>query len=259
MHTFILVPWNQLLMQLSLSSTSRAGVAIIVSNDYAESKLLKLNGTHKDAERMLVAFSKLGYAVCHCKNMYYYDLTDIIDNIAALLPFISCKHLIFVFSGYARPAELCDDDDRKDISGQLYTQDGWTLSLVEILDYFSAFKHPKTFFCQNAIPKSESGYVNFLNFNLDHFDKYENFLVACSSLPYRLLQSGSLWIDLLSEAILSHDNDIIFILNDVNNRIKEMYNSFALFVAPEPVDKLTEPVNYLEKSHTGNVQCVYIV
>ena len=243
-------------MQLSLSSTSKVGVAIIVSNDYAGTEHSKLNGTHKDGERMLMAFSKLGYAVCHCKNMYYYELTDTVDCIAALLPYISCKNVVFVFSGYATPGEEHDDgddeDDKKDISGQLHTQDGWIISVAEILDYFSACKHPKLFFCQNAMPKSQwSGYHNFLKFNQDHFTKYENFLVACSTLPYRKSRFGSLWIELLSEAIQNIDNDVKFIIKDISNRIKGLYNSFALFVAPEPVNKLTEPVNYLAESLIG--------
>jgi len=52
-----------------LHISNKIGVALIVSNDYAdnETELAKLNGTHKHADRMIAAFSKLGYAVFHCK------------------------------------------------------------------------------------------------------------------------------------------------------------------------------------------------
>ena len=143
---------KQLLMQLSLS-TSKIGVAVVVSNDYDNNKsgLLKLSGTHRDAEKMLVTFAKLGYAVCHCKNMRRNELTDIVKRIAALLSSLSCMKLVFVFSGYGAPGKRQHRyyHYREDNSAhlQLYTQDGEDMiSGAEIVDVFTSFKHPKLFF-----------------------------------------------------------------------------------------------------------------
>jgi len=85
--------------------------------------------------------------------MTYYELTGIIDHVVALLPFISYKHLTFMFSGYGAPGKQhydyvrddkgrdegsSEEDDEKrgdnedtsietpkeDMSGKLYTQEG---------------------------------------------------------------------------------------------------------------------------------------
>jgi len=245
-------PLRQLLLQISALPKSNVGVAIIVSNDYANTDLPQLTGTHKDAQRMSVAFSKIGYAVFHCKNMRYYELTNILEHIAALLPHISCKNVAFVFSGYAMPGKDLGYDEQ-DMSGQFYSQDGWILSLAEILDYFETYKHPKLLICQSVVSEQEG--TIFLN--PDQFSKSENFLVACSSLPLSELQSGSLWIQLLSEAIQKQCGDIMAALNDVNSRIKELYSSTPLFVDPHFV---SEPDSFSPESHTGNkiMWCAYV-
>jgi len=274
---------NQPLTQLLVSLTSKVGVALIVSNDYAanDSELAKLHGTHKDADRMHTAFSKLGYAVFHCTNMTYYELTDIIDHVAMSLPFSSCKRLVFVFSGYGTPDKQLedrensgedkdssggdeensgeeDDEDisrekpKEDKSGQLYTQEGWTISIAEILDAFGGYQYPKILLlnlCHSLMPGSEwSADDNFLN--LDHFSEDNHFIVAYSALPYRELQSGSLWIELLSKAIQNEDIDIKIILSDVNSTLRELYSSIPLFEARFD-DKLSNTINFLAESPTN--------
>ena len=271
---------KQPLTELLLSSSSKIGVAVIVSNDYAnnDTELTKLHGTHKDADKMFTAFSKLGYAAFHCKNMTYYELTDIIDRIAALLPFTSCKRLVFVFSGYGAPVKLYEDEDSngededssgedkensgeeddedtsgknptEDKSGQLHTQEGWTISVAEILDAFGAYKHPKFLLfnlCQTLISGSEwSGHGNFLH--LDNFSEGDNFLVAYLALPYRELQSGSLWIELLSKSFQNENNDIKIMLSDVSSTLRELYSSISLFETRFDY-KLTDTVNFLAES-----------
>ena len=280
---------NQPLAQLLVSSTSKIGVAQIVSNDYAnnDSKLTKLHGTHKDADRMFTAFSKLGYAVFHCKNMTYYELTDIIDRIAVLLPLSSCKRFVFAFSGYGAPDKQLEDkkdsagedkdsggededsskrdednseeededasreQPREDKSGQLCTQEGWTISVAEILDAFGAYQYPKLLLinlCHTLMPGSEwSGHNNFLN--LDHFSEDDNFLVAYSALPYRELQTGGLWIELLSKAMQNEDNNVNIILSDISHTLRELYSFIPLFEARFD-DRLTDPVNFLAESPT---------
>ena len=262
---------QQPLQQLSILSPSKVGLAIIVSNDYAnnDTKLTKLHGTHKDAEKMLTTFSKLGCAVFHCNNMTYYELTDTIDRIAAFLPPSSCKHLVFVLSGYGAPRKQHEvevsgdeeedsseedekssgDEQEEDMSGQFYTQEGWTISIVEILEAFHDYKHPKLFLlnlCPSLLSVLEwFDLENFLH--LDHLTEDDNFLFACSVLPYRELQSGSLWIELLSEAFINKDNDIKIILSDVSSTLRELYSSIPLFEA-RVYDNLTDSVNFLAES-----------
>jgi len=270
-------------MQLSHSSATKVGVALIVSNDYVtnDTKLVKLDGTHKHADKMIAAFSKIGYAVFHFKNMTYYELTSIIDHIAALLPFISCKHLAFMFSGYGTPGKqnydyVRDDESssgedeenkgdnevtrrdipKEDMSGQLYTQDGWTLSVAEILEYFGAYKLPKLLLfdlCHIAESKW-SGCDKLLN--LDHYSEDDNFLVAYSMLPFKNLHFSNTWIELLSEAIQTQNNDIALILYGVNNKLKEPQTSFEI---PQFDNMLEKPVNLLSKLPNGNVKCIGII
>jgi len=261
-------PLNHLLMQLSVSSVLKAGVAMIVSNDYTnnDTKLTKLHGPHKDAVEMLTTFSKLGYAVFHCKNMTYYELTDTIDHITALLPIISYKKFVFVFFGNAVLFEQQKDEDSSgedgdnseedgqdtvDMSGQLYTQEGWTISVAEILDYFSAYEHSKLFifnFCQALI--SESSHDKTLT--LDDYTKDDNLFVVQSKLSYdQELPASGVWIELLSKAIQNdEDKDIALIINNVSNRLKELQLSQPALKAPQ-LDSMLKVL--VAESATGNV------
>ena len=254
---------KQLLLQLSLS-TSKIGVAVIFSNDYDnnESGLLKLSGTHRDAEKMLVTFTKLGYAVCHCKNMRRNELTDIVERIADLLSSLSCMKLVFVFSGYGAPGKRHHHYDYGEDNSahlKLYTQDGGNMiSGAKIVDLFTSFKHPKLFFfdlCQNSLLRDlePSRLTPEILLSPGSQPKTDNILVACSILPYKELHSGSLWIELLTDKIRTESKDVTMLLNDVNNRMKKLYSSLPSFEAPQFVNKLTETVNILADSIPGNL------
>ena len=239
-------PLKQLSMQLSLS-TSKIRVAVVVSNDYDnnESGLLKLSGTHKDAEKMLATFTELGYAVCHCKNMKIDELTDIVKHIAALLASLSCIKLVVVFSGYGRT-----NQHYRCYKLPLYAQDGRTIiGEVQLLDFFASLKCPQLFFfnvCEDSYNKQ--GW-----FTHDFFPKKDNTLVACSILPFKELKSGSLWVELLAEKILTQSKDITILLSDVNNRMNELYSSLRLFEPPRFDSMLKGSVNFLGESLSGNV------
>jgi len=126
------------------------------------------------------------------------------------------------------------------------------LSVAEILDYFSAYKHPKLLiFGLCHIAGSEwSGHDKLLN--PDHYSQDDNFLVAYSILPYGDLHSSSVWIELLSEAIQKEDNDVAFILDDVNSKLKELYSSLTSFVTPQSNNMLEKPVKLLSEASIGN-------
>ena len=261
---YIKDPLKQLSMQLSLS-TSKIGVAVVVSNDYDnnESGILKLSGTHRDAEKMLATFTKLGYAVFHCKNMRWNELTDIVKHIADLLSSPSYMKFVFVFCGYGASGKRHHHYYREDNSAhlQLYTQDGENMiSGAKIVDFVTSFKHPKLFFfnlCQNSLLRGlePSRLTPEILLSPGSQPKTDNILVACSILPYKELHSGSLWIELLTDKICTQSKDVTMLLNDVNNRMKKLYSSLPSFEAPQLVNKLTETVNILADSFPGNLIC----
>ena len=235
--------------------TSKSGVAIVASNDYGNNTvgLFKLDGAHKDAAKMLETFTELQYSVYHCENMTTNKLTDIIIEIAALLMYASCANLVFAFSGYGT---TCSDRKDSEISHiQLYTQEGETVGTETILDTFTSFQHPKLFFfdlCQNSL--LEPGWLMPKKLlSLDFSPKKDNILIACSASPYKELNSGSLWIEILTNELLAQNKDVEVILDDVSKRLNELHDSLPLYEAPQFVNMLKRPVNFLAESFSGNL------
>ena len=224
---------SKLSLQSSLESQSKIGLAVIVSNDYAnnEPRLAKLHGAHKDANRMFTVFTKLGYKVFLHTNVTSSELTNVVSeltndvSVATTLQYSpSYKHLVFVFSGYASS------------DGMIHSQEGNTVDVTKIV---SSCKYPKLVFLNLC--------VHPLMFTVvpDYEPRGDNILVAWSTLPYEELQSGSLWIEILASKILTQNKDVTTLLNDVNNRLKELYSSLPSFEGPQFVSRLTEPVNFL--------------
>ena len=250
---------SQLSLQSSPEQVQKIGLAIIVSNDYTnnEARLAKLHGAHKDADRMFTTFANLGYEVAQYKNVTSFEIISIFNEAATMphLPFYEC--LVFVFCGYGVPIE-----EPIDTSGNFYNQEGMTFSLAEILSskIFTSCRCPKLLFfnlCQDLMLESDwLGPAKFLNPDL--FPKRDNVLVASVMLPYRELQSGSLWVELLCEAIQKQDNHITFILNAVSNSLRELYSSLSLFEVSQFVDMLTKPFSFLAGSSPGNDHSVSV-
>ena len=259
-HIFIEHPLKQLLVQLS---TPKSGVAIVVSNDYDNNTvgLLKLSGAHKDAAKMLATFSKLEYAVYHCKNMTYDQLNNIVDKIALLLSHISFINLVFVFSGYGKPGKVYVQSGR---AIQLYTQEGLTFDATKLLDFFASIKNPKIFLfnlCHSTLQRDtkQASLMPEKFFGSNVSPDRDNMLVACSALPYKELHSGSLWIEILANHILTQSKDITILLDDVNLKLDKLYHS--LFgEPPKIVNMLTEPLNIFAESLSlsGNFICAWM-
>lgn len=234
------------------SPVLRIGLAVIVSNDYISNRvgLAPLHGAHKDADRMFATFTTLGYKVDQHKNVTSSELSIIINEIAAVPSYTCCDCFVFMFCGYGSAIE-----DSNHTSGLLYDQEGMSLSLVDILDtkIFASYKHPKFLLfslCHNSISLSDWLYpIKFLN--PDKFPKKDNMLVACSMLPCRELQSGSLWVELLAKAVEKQDNLISFILNDISSMLRELYNSIPLLEVSQFIDMLAMPFSYLAGPFSG--------
>jgi len=243
---------RQLSLQLSSETLSKVGLAIIVSNDYSDNEtgLAKLHGCHKDADRVYTTLVNLGYEVAQYKNVTYFDLTCILAKAATLPHIPSCECLVFVYCGYGVPLE-----NSIDTGGKIYNQEGTTFSLAEILNskIITSYNYPKLLFfnlCKDLT--LESVWLSRVEFlNLEQFPKKDNLLIASSMLPYKELQLGNLWIELLSKAFQKCDDDITFILNDVSNTLSELYSFLPLFAVSQFVDMLTKPFSFLSGLHLG--------
>ena len=207
----------------------------------------KLHGAHKDAAKMLATFTKLEYAVYHCKNMTTGELTNTVNNIVAVLNSFPWEKMVFVFSGYGTPCN--DQKENENLQVQLHTQEGKKLAAQNVLDNFTSFKQPKLFLF-NLYQNSPR---EFMPMDLGFLPKKDNMLVACSTSPYKELNGGSLWIEILTNEILTQNKDVTIVLDDVSNRMSELYCSLPLYEAPQFVNMLRRPVNLLAESFLGNL------
>ena len=255
---------------------NKPGVAFIVSNDYDHTvKLKTLKGTHKDAEKMVGVFTQLGYEVVARKNLTLGELIKFVSEAAALPYTPSYRRLVFTFSGHGVVGETLYDQygrPRGNASGKLCSQEGHEIEIESIIDQFKPDKYPalgrmaRLFFFDVCRGTEEDKGVTLLQprgmigkggqFMVpDRVPKGGNILVAYSTLPNHRayeLGSGSLWIKLLTEAILNQNDDIAVILTDVSSRLTEAYKSFPVFQTPQCINQLTERVNFLRELLAGS-------
>jgi len=261
-HNYLIFCAYIAVIQHSLQPPIKVGLALIVSNDYVQNErgLHELNKISNDGNKMDEALTKLGYEVVHHVNVTSLDLFHSIGEITTLLlDSKSYKRLIFIFSGYGIIADQYHDSHSTSSGNKIYCQEGQIVNIEGVLvDPFKSFYNPKLFFfnfCQHSQDPPGKTYSTL--FSPEKLKKEDNILIAYSMLPCKEIQSGSLWIELLSEAIQKQDNEITFILNNVSHRMKELYDSFTSFEAPQFVNMLKEPVNLLAESpgkdHTVHV------
>ena len=234
------------------------GVALIVSNDYSTSNYLpRLSGTHKDAENMTAAFTKLKYEVFSRKNIAKQELIDFINKFAAYTYPPSYRRLVFVFSGAGLPAANGGE--------KVITEEGDSLNVEELVDKFNPNKYPhlgtmaRLFFfdmCRGTM--TQSNHVSMVTCRVP---THGNILIAYSTLPNHQAyedQSGGVWMRLLAEAIQTQNDDITLVLSNVSNKLAERFKSeksnFPVWQTPQCISQLTEHVNFLkESSKLGNV------
>ena len=256
--------------------TNKPGVAFIVSNNYdCTVKLDTLKGAHKDAEKMVEVFKRLGYEVVERKNLMRGEFIKFVNEAAALPYTPSYRRLVFTFSGHGVMGETLYDQygrPRGNASGKLCSQDGYEIEIEGIIDQFKPDKHPalgrmaRLFFfdvCRGdkedkGVPLQPRGIIGKGGRFLvpERVAKDGNILVAYSTLPDHKayeLGSGSLWIKFLTEAILNQNDDISVILTDVCNRLSEAYQSFDVLQTSQYINQLTERVNFLGELLAGIV------
>ena len=258
--------------------TSRPGVAFILSNSYRSSvKLGKLEGAHKDAEKMVEVFTQLGYEVVTGRNLTRDELIRFISEAVSRAYEPSYKRLVFTFSGHGVVGETLYDRHgrpRGNASGKLCSEEGDEIEIEDIIDQFKPDKHPalgrmaRLFFfdvcrgdkedygvqMQSRGPEMSERGGQFLV--PDRVPKGGNILVAYSTLPNHKayeLRSGSLWIKFLTEAILNQNDDITTILTDVTSRVKKEFESrsFPVFQISQSINQLTDRVNFLGELLAG--------
>ena len=261
---------------------NKPGVAFVVSNDYNNTAKLKtLDGTHKDAEKMIGVFTQLGYEVVARKNLTLGELIKFVSEAASLPYTRSYRRLVFTFSGHGVAGEKLYDHygrPRGNASGKLCTQEGHEIEIENLVDQFKPDKYPalgrmaRLFFfdvCRGTeedkgVPLQPRGIIEKGGEFLvpERVPKDGNIFVAYSTLPNHKayeLGLGSLWIKFLTEAILHQNNDIAVILTDVSSRLNEAYKSFPVFQTPQSINQLTERVNFLGELLAGRFHaCTYI-
>ena len=254
---------------------NRIGVSFIVSNDYSTQQahqcgLKVLNGTHRDAEKMSEAFSKLGYEVVPRRDLTLPDLVDFVNKAAARPCHPSYKRLVFVFSGHGNRY------------GEIYCQEGGVVNVEEMIRQFTPDKHShlgrmaRLFFfdaCRgdavdHGVELTTRGVSRGGGFlSPDRVPTHGNILVAYSTLPFHEsyeLHSGGVWMSLLAEAIQSQNDDITVVLTDVSSRLTKMCTADPLFQNPQKfqtpqcINQLIEHVNFLAESSQIGKESLFV-
>jgi len=264
-----------------MAVASRIGAAFIVSNDYRthQSGLPALNGTHKDAEKMTVAFTNLNYEVVSRENMTKQQTIAFIREAASLPYSSSYKRLVFVFAGHGAAGKQLFDEvgtPSGSAGGLICTQDGGTVDIDWLINQFKPDENrpqlgrmARLFFfdvCRGTnddvgVELTSRGFVSdrggrFLT--PDRVPSHGNILVAYSTLPtYKSYEvfSGGLWISLLAEAIQTQNDDLSVVLTDVSRKLTEICRAnFPYFQTPQCINQLTERVNLLGESMSQSPQ-----
>jgi len=264
-----------------MAAATRIGVAFIVSNNYYnnQSGLGTLNGAHKDAAKMHAAFTNLNYEVESRQDMTKQQLIDFVGKAASRPYSPSYKRLVFVFAGHGAAGKpLFDEYGRQsgNAGGVIYTQEGCTVDIEEVINQFKADKTrpqlgkmAKLFFfdvCRGTnddvgVELISRGFVSDRGGSFltpDRVPSHGNILIAYSTLPtYKSYEvySGGLWMGLLAKAIQTQNDDLTVVLTDVSGRLTEMCrSSFPYFQTPQCINQLTERVNLLGESMSQSLQ-----
>lgn len=240
----------------TVSNNPRAnGLAVIISNDYAQVQQLKtLDGTLIDAHRMKSTFERLNFAVLQQRNVTQVKLMALLKQVASYERYPpSYRRLAIVFSGHGSS------------NHQLYTQDGKAVDIEGMFQmFFPERAHhlgniPKLFFIDACRGDTQAVSVMVPKGGEERkplfVPEQGNFLVAYSTTPGRLSYekkgSGGLWMSLLARKLESEDASVLDILTRVNTELVEMYQEpgqMGVVQQPELVSRLNEEVYLLRES-----------
>lgn len=240
------------------------GVAIVVSNDYQNSRLVPLAGSHTDSKVMSEALLQLKFAVVCRHNVRKRDLVILIRDVTNDVKYPpSYRRVIFAFSGHGTRDNF------------LYTQDGDMVCINELLETFKTPRLvdiPKLFFIdacrgdktdpgvpvargkgKTSSPKGGTG------LKLERLPSCGNFLVAYSTIAdyksFEMGVKGGIWMTALAEKLLTEDKSILDILTKVNQEFTENYQqsweTCRSVQQPELVATLNEVVNLCREAREG--------
>ncbi len=243
-------------VQSTLSQNAGAkGLAIIVANSYE--RISPLNGTHKDAENMEKAFTKLNFAVHKELNISKDRMETLADEAAACTYSDTYRCIAFVFSGHGHN----EDPNKEDTSHNnfIMAEDWQAVSTKVIIQKFyprnvpKLGKIPKLFFfdacrggeAMDAVPVPKG--VTTLKYPPEG-----NFLVAYSNMPdyqsYELSGLGGLWMSELAKLLPTSDEAVGAVLTEVrakvNRRFQRMPSGFMQ--QPETLNRLNVVVKLRE-------------
>ncbi len=234
------------------------GLAIIVANRYE--RVSPLNGTHKDAENMEKAFTKLNFAVHLELNISKDRMEKLADEAAACTYSDIHRCIAFVFSGHG----YNEDPTKKDTSHHnfIMAEDWQAVSTKVIIQKFypkkvpKIAKIPKLFFfdacrggeAMDAVPVARGGELKPLKYPPEG-----NFLVAYSNMPdcksYELMGRGGIWMSALAKVLPNSDLPVESVLTQVRERVNALFQKKSLegyMQQPESLNRLNVVVKLRE-------------
>jgi len=127
------------------------GLVLIITNDYKESGLKPLSGTHNDGENIKKTMEFFDYAVLHEKNVSRHQMESLLSFAANGFEYLErFKCIMFYFSGHGGSQTVGNVEKPNELAfNVIYTQDGQEFPVEDIVDPFMPKNKPK---CGN-IPK----------------------------------------------------------------------------------------------------------
>ncbi len=235
-----------------MSAAPKNGLAIIITNDYKETNLQHLTGTHNDGDKMERVFKNLRYDIYRWKNYTSHRLQESLHRISLGIGHSVYGCIVVVFSGHGTA-----DVDQK--LTYLFTQDLYkcqNFPVHEMLKYFmptfspAIATTPKVFLIDSCLGDTDTykeavivpkgGYAPDFGTEAVITEKggrliptidvppEGNFILAHStSIGYRSYEEpyGGIWLNSLGDKIQekAHCDSVMNILSDVNGDLLQMY------------------------------------
>ena len=234
-------------------SAQKNGLAIIITNDYKDTNLRQLIGTHDDGDKMEQVFQNLRYDIRRWKNYTCHLLQESLHQITFAIGHLNYGCIVVVFSGHGTA-----DVDRK--LTYLFTQDYQTncqkFPVHEMVNYFmpktspAIATTPKVFLIDSCLGETDTykeavtvpkgGYAD-VTMEAPITEKggrpittidvppEGNFILAHStSIGYRSYERepyGGIWLNSLGDKIQykAHCDSVMNILSEVNGELLHMY------------------------------------
>ena len=234
----------------------QVGIALIVANDYRDTRKRYLSGTEKDAHSMVDAFNFLGYRTILKQNLTRDEFVAEYDRLSGYDYSLQnkCKRIAVVFSGHGDT----DEGER----GVLIMQDERMAIIKELVNSFKAttngnntLKNTTRMFFIDACrgnfeePRVVSRSPRGGQF-IEQTSSEAGILIAYSTTQYHKAyegDKGGFWIQSLVREMCTSDESLCTILTKVNGKLNERCNRLPKIQTAQFVSQLIEDVYLLRE------------